>query len=226
MITYEEPLPAGQDGSSGPAPAAAACFIHLGSEVPGWATRLRAAGTILFADVSWDATGAWSSAVLDRMAGVDVFLANAVEAMAYTRTDSPRAALDLLAPRASVCVVKDGSRGASGVDNITGERASEPAIPADLLDPTGAGGVFDAGFAFATLAGWPLAQRLRFANLCAGLSVRHHSGSLGAPTWGEIAHWLADPAVPADIRAAYDFVGPYVPDPPPGDPPRATPSPR
>jgi sugar/nucleoside kinase (ribokinase family) len=226
MITYQEPLPAGQNGFAGPAPAAAACFIHLGGELPGWATGLRQAGSTLFADVSWDPTGAWPPAVLDRLARVDVFLANAVEAMAYTRTGSPRAALDLLAARVPVCVVKNGAHGASGVDNITGERASEPAIPVDLLDPTGAGGVFDAGFAFGTLAGWPLTERLRFANLCAGLSVRQHSGSLGAPTWGEIAAWLADPALPGQIRAAYDFVGPLIPDAPAGDPPRATPSPR
>ena len=226
MITYQEPLPTAENGFPGPPPAAAACFAHLGSDVPDWARRLREAGTTLFADVSWDASGAWSSAVLDRLAEVDVFLANAVEAMAYTRTGSPRAALDLLAPRVPVCVVKDGGRGASGVDNITGERASEPAIPVELLDPTGAGGVFDAGFAFGTLAGWPLDQRLRFANLCAGLSVRHHSGSLGAPTWGEIAGWLADPALPGEVRAAYGFIDPYIQDWPTDDPPRATPSPR
>ena len=80
-----------------------------------------------------------------------------------------------------VCVVKDGSRGAIGCDAATGEVASAPAIPVEVLDPTGAGDVFDAGFIFGTLTGWPLAQRLKFANLCAGLSVRHHSGSLGAP---------------------------------------------
>jgi sugar/nucleoside kinase (ribokinase family) len=226
MITYQEPLPAGPAAAAVPDPPPAACFVHLGNPVPDWAVRLRQAGTTVFADVSWDPSGAWSPAVLDRLSGVDVFCANAVEAMAYTRTGSVRAALDVLAPLVPVCVVKDGSRGAVGVDNATGERASEPAIPVELLDPTGAGGVFDAGFAFGTLAGWPLAHRLRFANLCAGLSVRHHSGSLGAPCWGEIADWLADPAVPEKIRAAYFFIDPYVPASAADDAARASPTPR
>jgi sugar/nucleoside kinase (ribokinase family) len=225
MITYQEPLLAGA-AAAVPDPAPAACFVHLGSDLPDWAARLRQAGATVFADVSWDATGAWSPAVLDRLAGVDVFCANAVEAMAYTRTGSARAALDVLAPLVRVCVVKDGSRGAVGVDSATGERASEPAIPVDLLDPTGAGGVFDAGFAFGTLAGWPLAHRLRFANLCAGLSVRHHSGSLGAPCWGEIAGWLADPAVPDKIKAGYFFVDPHIPGSAVDDAVRASPAPR
>ena len=58
----------------------------------------------------------------------------------------------------------------------------------------------------------PLAQRLKFANLCAGLSVRHHSGSLGAPCWGEIAEWGESPDVPPGILADYGFVVPYIPD--------------
>jgi sugar/nucleoside kinase (ribokinase family) len=132
--------------------------------------------------------------------------------MAYTRTDSPRAALDALAPRVPVCVVKDGPRGAMACEAATGEVVSAPAIPVEALDPTGAGDVFDAGFIFGTLAGWPLRQRLAFANLCAGLSVRHHSGSLGAPCWGEIAEWGENPDVPPEILAEYGFVVPYIPD--------------
>jgi len=210
MITYQEPLPSGEGTGVGPALAARTCFVHLGSDLPGWALELREAGATVFADVSWDSTGSWSPAVLDRLALVDVFLLNAVEATSYTRTGSARAALDVLAPRVPVCVVKDGGRGAIGVDNTTGERASAPAIPVELLDPTGAGGVFDAGFVFATLAGWPLRQRLQFANLCAGLSVRRHSGSLGAPGWDDIAAWLDSPEVPVQVRADYGFVVPRI----------------
>lgn len=212
MITYREPLPFDPATLVSVAPPAATCFIGLGSRPPGWAAELRRSGTIVFADVGWDRTGAWSPAVLEHLAEVDVFLPNAVEAMAYTRTDSPEAALDALAQRVPVCVIKSGSRGAIGADVTTSERARAPAIPVDVLDPTGAGDVFDAGFIFGTLAGWPLEQRLMFANLCAGLSVRHYSGSLGAPCWGEIADWGENPEVPAEILAGYGFVVPYIPD--------------
>lgn len=214
MITYREPLPDGNRDElvSGPVPPAATCFVGLHRDMPSWLYELRESGAIVFADVGWDGTGEWAAAVLDRLDLIDVFLPNSVEAMAYTRTSSPRAALQALSSRVPLCVVKDGGRGAIACDAATGEVASAPAIPVKVLDPTGAGDVFDAGFIFGTLAGWPLARRLKFANLCAGLSVRHRSGSLGAPCWGEIAEWGENPDVPPEILAEYGFVVPYIPD--------------
>lgn len=214
MITYREPLPDGSRDElvSGPVPPAATCFVGLHRDMPSWLYELRESGAIVFADVGWDGTGEWAAAVLDRLELIDVFLPNSVEAMAYTRTSSPRAALQALSSRVPLCVVKDGGRGAIACDAATGEVASAPAIPVEVLDPTGAGDVFDAGFIFGTLAGWPLGQRLKFANLCAGLSVRHRSGSLGAPCWGEIAEWGENPDVPPGILAEYGFVVPYIPD--------------
>ncbi len=211
MITYGEPLPFEKSGLVSVPPGASTCFVDLDDGPPEWAIKMRANGTLVFADVGWDGTGVWAPEILDRLAQVDVFLPNAVEAMSYTRTDSPEKALDALASRVPVCVVKAGSRGAFGVDSRTGERAHADAIPVTALDPTGAGDVFDAGFVFGTLAGWPLEQRLKFANLCAGLSVRHYSGSLGAPCWGEIAAWGEDPDVPEEVLAQYGFVVPYIP---------------
>ncbi len=64
-----------------------------------------------------------------------------------------------------------------------------PALPVTPLDPTGAGDVFAAAFVAGTLAGWPLADRLGFANLAAALAVQHFGGSLAAPGWGDVADW-------------------------------------
>lgn len=82
-----------------------------------------------------------------------------------------------------------GPDGAVGVDGGTGERAEVPGLRLEALDATGAGDVFGAGFLTATLEGWALAERLSFANLCAGLSVQQFGGSLSAPGWGDIADW-------------------------------------
>ncbi|WP_019629432.1 carbohydrate kinase family protein [Actinomadura atramentaria] len=223
MITYQRPLPAPSDGLSdhglpdhglpdllAAPPPAATCFVDVDRPLPAWALALRAAGALVFADLGWDPTETWSTAVLDRLADVDVFLPNAVEAMAYTRTPTPEAALDALAERVPVVVVKRGEQGAIAVDSRTGERAAAPALPVRALDPTGAGDVFAAGFVYGTLAGFPLDRRLRFANLCAGLSVRHHSGSLGAPCWSEIAAFGESGEVPPDVMAEYAFVVPHI----------------
>jgi sugar/nucleoside kinase (ribokinase family) len=210
MITYAPPPPA-TTGLVGTPPRAKICFLDIDRPVPEWAISLRKSGATVFADLGWDPTEAWSAEVLDRLEHVDVFLPNAVEAMAYTRTGSPEEALEARAERLPVVVIKLGERGAIAIDSTTGERASAAALPVSAVDPTGAGDVFAAGFVFGTLAEWPLAQRLRFANLCAGLSVRHLSGSLGAPCWGEIATFGEDTEVPGEVLSDYSFIVPYIP---------------
>jgi bifunctional ADP-heptose synthase (sugar kinase/adenylyltransferase) len=82
----------------------------------------------------------------------------------------------------------------------------------DALDPTGAGDVFVAAFATGTLAGWPLEYRLRFAALCAGLSVRHFGGSLSAPGWADIATWWSETgAADPQLAKAYGFLTDLLP---------------
>lgn len=212
MVTYATPLPMAEEDVVGEPPSAATCFIDIDGNVPAWALAMRRAGALVFADLGWDPTETWSTDVLDRLQYVDVFLPNAVEAMAYTRTRTPEAALEALSSRVPVVVVKQGSRGAIAIDSTTGERAAAPALPVQALDPTGAGDVFAAGFVFGTLAGWTLGQRLSFANLCAGLSVRHYSGSLGAPCWGEIAAFGESGEVPPEVLERYEFIVPYIPE--------------
>ncbi|GLZ13111.1 sugar kinase [Actinomadura sp. NBRC 104425] len=212
MVTYARPFPPGDADPVTDPPAAATCFVDIDRPVPGWALELRRAGTRVFADVAWDPTETWSTDVLDRLRHVDVFLPNAVEAMAYTRTRTPEEALHALADRVPVVAVKQGAGGAIAIDSTTGEQAGAEALPVEALDPTGAGDVFAAGFCFGTLAGWPLAHRLSFANLCAGLSVRHHSGSLGAPCWGEIAAFGDTGEVPPEVLERYAFIVPYIPE--------------
>ena len=121
------------------------------------------------------------------------------------RTDSAVAALGTLSELVPVAVVTRGGDGAVAVDQTTGEFAEVPALAVDVLDATGAGDVFGASFVTASLAGWPLEERLRFAVLAAGLSVGHHGGALAAPGWYGVDHWwrsLTDPG----LRRAYGFL--------------------
>ncbi|MQA77490.1 MAG: carbohydrate kinase family protein [Streptosporangiales bacterium] len=209
MVTYGEPLPFEEQALVSDPPACRACFIDLDGPLPEWVAGARKNGAVVFGDVGWDPTGEWSTTSLfDRLAEVDVFLPNAVEAMSYTRTSTPEAALEELSPHVPVVVVKAGRQGAYAIDRRTGERVHEPAVEVDAIDPTGAGDVFAASFVLATLSGWTLAQRVRFANLCAALSVRQFSGSLGAPCWHEVGEWFCATGIPAD----YSFLAPYVPE--------------
>lgn len=194
MVTHEHEPPLCAGHMIGDPPTCRAGFVDLGApdpcgSAPDWVPTAAGRGTLLFADVGWDPTEAWSPAVLDHLEGCHAFMPNAVEAMAYTRTDTPQAAAEALAGRTPLVVVTDGPRGALAVDAGSGERARVPALDVDALDPTGAGDVFGAGIVLGTLAGWPLADRLAFAALCSGLAVQQFGGSLAAPGWGDLADW-------------------------------------
>ncbi|KAA2254107.1 carbohydrate kinase family protein [Solihabitans fulvus] len=198
MVTHGHRAPVTADELLVSPPRTRACFVHVQPEDEQWVCTAKQQGALLFADIGWDHTGVWEPALLRRLAGFDVFLPNAVEAMHYSRTDTPEAAARALAEHVPVVVVTRAGCGAVAVDSATGEVVDVPGLNIASLDPTGAGDVFGAGFVMGTLAGWPLEHRVRFANLCAALSVQHFGGSLSAPGWGDIAAWWRTMARRAD----------------------------
>lgn len=189
MLTHGHDPPESASAMIGAPPTAQASFITLGHGIEGWARQAHQTGTLLFADTGWDHSGAWSQDVLSELEFCHAFLPNAPEAMAYTRTDDPWAALYALADYVPIAVVTAGAHGSLAVDSVTGEEEWVPALPVTAIDPTGAGDVFAAAFVTGTLAKWSLADRLGFANLAAALAVQQVGGSLAAPGWGDIADW-------------------------------------
>ncbi|POX52108.1 carbohydrate kinase family protein [Streptomyces sp. Ru72] len=234
LVTHGQEPPYTQDELMREVPEARTALVHLEAEPRAWLAKAAANGTQIYADVGWDPTRRWSRDLLDQLSLCHAFLPNETEAMAYSRTDSAVAALGTLSELVPVVVVTRGGAGAVAVDQTTGEYAEAPALDVGVLDATGAGDVFGASFVAASLGGWPLEERLRFAVLAAGLSVQHHGGALAAPGWYGVDRWwrsLADP----DLKQVYGFladrlpadVGPPVPHAPVTPPiPRTTAGPR
>jgi sugar/nucleoside kinase (ribokinase family) len=212
MITHGHPLPVQPDGLVAGLPAARAASVSLTRDGLPWVRTAREAGTLVFADVGWDASDAWPAEALHMLDDCYAFVPNAVEAMQYTRAGTPEEAARRLAGLVPVVVVTCGSDGAIAIDSATGEIVHAPAVPVEALDPTGAGDVFTAGFILGTLSGWPLAQRLAFANLIGALSVQHFGGSLSAPGWGDIEDWwrVAADRFPA-VAGRYAFLDDVIP---------------
>ncbi|WP_083751617.1 PfkB family carbohydrate kinase [Saccharothrix sp. ALI-22-I] len=189
MVTHGHRPPVSADEMLNPPPRTRACFVHVGTEDERWVSQAKEQGALLFADIGWDRTELWAPELLKRLELYDVFLPNDAEAQRYTRSETPERAALALAEHVPVVVVTRGGGGAVAVDSGTGEVVDVPGLNVAPLDSTGAGDVFGAGFVLGTLAGWPLAHRVRFANLCAALSVQHFGGSLSAPGWVDIATW-------------------------------------
>ncbi|MEU6712181.1 carbohydrate kinase family protein [Nonomuraea sp. NPDC046802] len=211
MVTHGHPAPMSASEMIGSPPRSKAVIVTLSADEPldapgsqcNWAELAHRNGALLFADVGWDPSGAWSSDVLDQLKICHAFMPNAIEAMAYTGTDTPRDALYAIADLVPLAVVTDGANGAMAIDSVTGEEAFVPAPRVTALDPTGAGDVFGAGFVLGTLSRWPLSDRLAFAEVCAALAVQQFGGSLAAPGWGDIADWWHE------VRAAARHSGAY-----------------
>lgn len=229
MVTHAHP-PA--DYAADPVqapPPSRAVLVDLGSEEMGdavaqeWLDGAHRAGSLIFGDLGWDPTGAWSPSMLEPLHQCHAFMPNAVEAMAYTRTGTPTEALYALADLVPLAVVTNGAQGALAIDSGTGEEVNLPALRVQALDPTGAGDVFGAALAMATLADWPLADRVAFAILCSSLAVQQFGGSLAAPGWGDIATWWhatrdtpPQGAYETAVRRRYGFLEEIVPTVPVG----------
>lgn len=214
LVTHSAAPPAPSDELIGVPPSSRASIVHLGADQARWLDRARASGSLIFADVGWDPSDQWSPVHLEQLARCHAFLPNAPEAMSYTRTDTPRAALAALAERVPLAVVTCGADGALAVDATTGEFAEVSGLGMDVVDTTGAGDVFGAGLVAATLSGWPLAQRLRFANLVAALSVQGIGGAAAAPGWAEIAAWwhtVGRGAENSPLAAEFAFLSDVIP---------------
>lgn len=219
MISHGHPSPEPASALIGDPPRTRIALLDLHADDLSWTTKARQQGALLFADAGWDATGEWSTELLDRLDGIHAFTPNAVEAMAYTRSRTPHEAMYALADRVPLVVVTNGAEGALAIDSSTGEEEHVPALHVEAVDATGAGDVFHAAIALGTLAGWPLRDRLAFATLCSGLAVQHVGGSLAAPGWGDIVDWWrrvkADPsgsARCASVRRRFAFLDEIVPD--------------
>jgi sugar/nucleoside kinase (ribokinase family) len=105
--------------------------------------------------------------------GVDLLFANEDEALQLTGRADPDSALIDLAAKVDTLVVTRGADGATAICN--GERISIPAAPVpQVVDTTGAGDLFAAGFLAARAAKASLERCLWTGAIAAGEVIKHY----------------------------------------------------
>lgn len=112
--------------------------------------------------------------VLGLLPMIDLVIANEAEATVLTGATDADAALDLLARLVPTAVVKRGSRGVLARDESG--RVDQPAPATAVVDTTGAGDAFAAGFLVEWLAGSALDDEVRAGQALAAVAV----GRVGA----------------------------------------------
>ena len=132
--------------------------------------RARRAGCTISLDCNYDPLERWDSGLRKALGLIDVFMPNDDEARYITGLADVEAAARELAKRCRIVVIKRGAEGAlvCSKDGM----ASFPAKKAKVVDTTGAGDSFNAGFLSQFIGGAALAEcanaGLAAAALCIG----------------------------------------------------------
>jgi len=161
-------------------------------------------------DPNWDPAEVWDGGLHALLPHTDCLLPNAEEAVRIAAAAAPAGPNDApmtsgtdaggveeaaaaLAAAGPLVAVKLGASGA--VAAAPGGRGPvrapvPPAAAAVVVDTTGAGDSFDAGFLFGHLAGWPLERALALGCACGALSTRAAGGVVAQPTLEEALRTL------------------------------------
>jgi sugar/nucleoside kinase (ribokinase family) len=126
-------------------------------------------------DPSWDDELIRDPLFFERTAGTDVFLPNQEEAYALTGTEDPQQALAVLGHHFPVVALKCGGDGA--LLAMDGAIIGLPSPKVEVVDTTGAGDAFNAGFLDAWLDDTGPAECLAAAISAGSRSVQASGGT-------------------------------------------------
>jgi sugar/nucleoside kinase (ribokinase family) len=143
-------------------------------------------------DTGYDPSEQWSADLIDTLQEVDVFLPNELEIQGIANRQDVVDGLRALDNGHTLVVGKLGSEGCISLDQ--GTLVKVKAFPVQVVDTTGAGDSFDAGFLHAWLRGRALRDCLRFGAACGALSTRGMGGTATQPSEEEVESFVHAPA--------------------------------
>lgn len=140
-------------------------------------------GTTVSLALGWH--DSWDRHLCTWMGEADVIFPNETEALHLAHTRSLERAMEALGAKGAVVVVTRGSQGVSAYH--LGTRREVPPMPVQaVVDPTGAGDMFAAGFLWAYLQGRSLHASLVAGSLCGARCVEQCGGLAQPPTTTEL----------------------------------------
>ena len=147
----------------------------LQQDLPDVFARAKRHGLTTSLDPACDPALKWRSGLWNVLPQVDVFLPNESELFGITGEAHPEAGLRALKHLGGRTVVKLGPNGAMTLENDAPIQISAPRV--EVLDPTGAGDNFNAGFLHAWLHRWPIEEALMLGVACGSYSIRGIGGT-------------------------------------------------
>ncbi len=165
--------------------------LHLGSffmlsqlqkDVSKLFSQAKAAGLTTSIDTNWDPKETWDSGIAEVLKHTDVFLPNEAELLNISKQKTLSDALEYFQDIPTLAV-KLGSKG--GLAKLAKQTLTAPPLSIKVVDTTGAGDTFDAGFLYGYLHGWTLEKSLQLACACGSLSTQGIGGTSAQPTLEE-----------------------------------------
>ncbi len=152
--------------------------------------KAREAGVLVSLDTVWDATGRWMEVLEPQLRQADLFMPSLAEAQQLVGRENPDEVADaLLEYGPKVVALKMGEKG-SLVKTADGQRLELPAYPVEVVDGTGSGDAYDAGFLCGWLRGWSLEKIARFANAVGALCCTGIGTVAGVKSFEETVEFL------------------------------------
>ncbi len=169
---------------------------QLRSHAPALLRQAKEKGLSVSLDTNWDPLGRWLTDLEPCLPFVDYLLMNEDEMHMLTGTAEPEIGAAFMRERGvSTVVIK---LGANGSYLLTADQEGRcRAFTVKVVDTTGAGDCFTAGFLDATLRGESLKDALRFANASGAWSVQQSGGIGSLRSRHQIESWLTTQAVQA-----------------------------
>jgi len=170
-----------------------AYFLQTGlqSGLVGLFERAQALGLTTSLDPGHDPSEGWGSGLRAVFQFTNVLFFNDVELKSVAAIGEVDRALESLGSDKTLVIVKLGSSGCAAL-GADGAIAREAAIAVDVVDTTGAGDSFNAGFLHGWLRNWGLTKSLQCGVICGGLSTQGLGGCAAQPKAAELEAKLAE----------------------------------
>jgi sugar/nucleoside kinase (ribokinase family) len=158
-----------------------AAFLYVYPKMRQVLELLRQRSATIFLDAGWSPNNLTNSLLGKLACYGDYFMPNQAEAALITGVGTAEAAVRALAGMGPTPIIKLGAQGVIAYQG--GVLFQCPAFPiAEVVDTTGAGDAFNAGFIYGTLRGYPFGEALRCGTICGSLSATAMTGTATTPT--------------------------------------------
>lgn len=158
--------------------------LHLGcyylqtgliQDVPKIFSKAQNLGLTTSLDTNWDPSEKWDESLYEVLKYTDVFFPNDDEAIRIAHETSLEKAVEKLRKVVKILAVKRGKEGTLVCS--ADEQYQIPGLSVEVIETTGAGDTFNAGFLYQFIRGKSMEECARFGNACGALAVTALGGT-------------------------------------------------